>query len=212
MKKIAGLVGAVLFYILLVFCFLAVPLTKWFNENFGITFTEIIYTLTSPLKGANIDAFKGPIIYAAFVLILCVLLMVLLIKFTRTFFERIDIRLRIGANDSARKGLDLRKGVVIIAVAMLVAYSIYSASFIDASLGVKQYFQTRNNLTTIYEDCYVDPDLVSITLKNGLNRPKNLIYIYLESMETSYAKNGVNYIPGLTKLAADNISFSDNQE
>ncbi len=211
MKKIVGLIGTVLFYLMLVFCFLAVPLTKWFNNNFGITFTEIIYTLTSPLKGANIDAFKGPIAYAVFVVIFCAVLMGLLVRLARSIFDRMEIRLLIGANDDTKIRFDLRAGVILIAGVALVAYSLYSASFIDQSLGVRQYFQTRNYLTTIYEDCYIDPDLVSITLKKDMDKPKNLIYIYLESMETSYAKNGINYIPGLTELVAENISFSDNQ-
>ena len=45
-----------------------------------------------------------------------------------------------------------------------------------------------------------------------------MIYIYLESMETTYAdrKNGgafaVNYIPELTKLAQENEDFSGESE
>ena len=65
----------------------------------------------------------------------------------------------------------------------------------------------------LYEVYYVDPATVSITA-NG--RTKNLIYICLESMETSFIskangglQEGVNYIPNLTQLAKDNISFSD---
>ena len=45
--------------------------------------------------------------------------------------------------------------------------------------------------------------------------PRNLIYIYLESMETTYAstddggRQAENYMPGLTRLARENVSFSN---
>ena len=66
----------------------------------------------------------------------------------------------------------------------------------------------------LYKDFYIDPATISITA-NG--KTKNLIYIYLESMETSFTtkENGglqesVNYIPNLTQLAKDNLFFSNN--
>ena len=68
----------------------------------------------------------------------------------------------------------------------------------------------------LYEVYYVDPATVDITA-NG--QTKNLIYIYLESMETSFmskdnggTQNGVNYIPNLTQLAKDNVSFSNKSD
>ncbi|MCR5673054.1 MAG: hypothetical protein K6F87_05000, partial [Lachnospiraceae bacterium] len=50
------------------------------------------------------------------------------------------------------------------------------------------------------------------------DKKKNLIYIYMESMETTYASREVggeqpenNYIPNLTRIADENISFSDEE-
>jgi len=66
-----------------------------------------------------------------------------------------------------------------------------------------------------YETYYVDPDSVKITDKD--RNAKNLIFIYLESMETTYtleslggSQTNVNYIPNLLSLANANISFSDS--
>ncbi len=68
-----------------------------------------------------------------------------------------------------------------------------------------------------YEEMYVDPDTVRITDKD--NNARNLIYIYLESMENTYASIAdggyqqiINYIPNLTSLASSNISFSDRDK
>ena len=64
------------------------------------------------------------------------------------------------------------------------------------------------------EDNYVDPDRVNITFPE---QKRNLIYLYLESMESTYADKASggafdkNYIPELTQLAADNISFSNSE-
>ena len=68
-------------------------------------------------------------------------------------------------------------------------------------------------MTSLYEDEYVDPRQVSVT---AAGPTRNLIYIYVESMETTYAsredggfQEGVNYIPNLTRLAKENLNFAD---
>ena len=68
----------------------------------------------------------------------------------------------------------------------------------------------------LYEREFVEPSRVAITDKDG--NAKNLIYIFLESMETTYASSAVggaqpsvNYIPNLTALAQNNLSFSDGK-
>jgi phosphoglycerol transferase len=80
------------------------------------------------------------------------------------------------------------------------------------ALRIPAYLEFRKERTTIYEEYYISPDKVDITA-NG--EKKNLIHIYLESMETTYAskedggEQSVNYMPLLTELAKEGISFSD---
>lgn len=63
-------------------------------------------------------------------------------------------------------------------------------------------------------DYYINPNTATITAPE---QPKNLIYLYVESMETTYASvddggmQEINYIPKLTQLANENISFSDTE-
>lgn len=63
------------------------------------------------------------------------------------------------------------------------------------------------------EQHYVDPDEVQLTFPEN---KRNLIYIFLESMENTFADPGScstvedNYIPELTRLAQENVSFSHN--
>lgn len=81
-------------------------------------------------------------------------------------------------------------------------------------LGLFSYIKKINDKTYIYENEYVSPDDVSISAK----KKKNLIYIYLESMEVGFAskENGglldYDLIPNLRELAAENTYFSFNED
>jgi len=96
--------------------------------------------------------------------------------------------------------------------ALSVALLINAGMYAWRAFGIGEYVRIKDEATTIYEEYYVDPQKVSIT-SDG--KPKNLIYIYLESMETAYASKDVggyqneNYMPYLTKLAMENITFTD---
>ena len=67
--------------------------------------------------------------------------------------------------------------------------------------------------STIFEDYYVNPKDVEITFPEN---KKNLIYIYMESMESSFSSftfdgKEVNVVPNLTRIANDNINFSNTK-
>lgn len=70
--------------------------------------------------------------------------------------------------------------------------------------------------TALYEDKYVDPREVTLTFPK---EKRNLIYLFLESMESSYASTDVgglrdeNLIPNLTQLALnEGIHFSNTEQ
>ena len=97
------------------------------------------------------------------------------------------------------------------------------AASIVAGIAVKQYIWRRLNVnewlagqteeSTFIEDNYADPSRVKLTFPG---QKRNLIYIYLESMETTYAdpeSGGAfpsNVIPELTALAMEEEDFSGN--
>lgn len=70
------------------------------------------------------------------------------------------------------------------------------------------YYQTQS--TSLYEDYYVDPQDVTITMKEK----KNLIHICVESLENTYASTQLgggekeNLMEELTMLAHDHLNFS----
>ena len=79
-------------------------------------------------------------------------------------------------------------------------------------MGVYKSVQEK---TDFYEKYYVNPAKTKLDFPS---QKRNLIYIFMESMESSYADQedgGImddNYIPNLTKLAKENINFSDKAD
>lgn len=77
---------------------------------------------------------------------------------------------------------------------------------------IKQYVQSQLDDSHFIEKEYVDPQKVNIQFEE---EKRNLIYIYLESMESTYysIENGglseKSLIPEIEKLAKENINFSN---
>ena len=167
----------------------------WYANTFDISFSDLLFTMLSPLGGtgestmAHIFGSCLPPVLA--LMAVYVGLVLLLWKQTRV---RMIMR-KIGAC------------LCVVALLLSIVFSLYAYR-------IPEYIKNMTDVSELYEKEYVDPSLVNITDKDG--NARNLIYIYLESMETTYAsiedggnqpKN--NYMPNLTALAHENISFSD---
>jgi len=80
-------------------------------------------------------------------------------------------------------------------------------------LNLSEYIESQRTASTIFEDYYVDGKSVDIKFPE---EKRNLIYIYLESMEStniSKTNGGIfekSLIPNLEKIALENINFSNN--
>ena len=78
-------------------------------------------------------------------------------------------------------------------------------------LDIGEYAENNSTYSDFIDLSYKDPDQTALTLPQ---QKRNLIYIYLESMETTYSdrQHGggfeENYIPELTELAMENEDFS----
>ena len=73
-------------------------------------------------------------------------------------------------------------------------------------LGVGDYLKDQNTESKFIEDEYVDPTDVEVVFPE---QKRNLIYIFLESMETTYSDvDDENVIPEFTEIAQTNEDFS----
>lgn len=90
-----------------------------------------------------------------------------------------------------------------------VCFVILSCHRLNISRLVDEY-RNRYIVGNFYEQYYVNPYLTQITAPE---HKRNLIMIFAESMETTYAQEayfGDNLIPELQALAKENINFSHN--
>ena len=101
----------------------------------------------------------------------------------------------------------LKKEVYILLIILSFSFALYKTNTFE-------YLKNNIETSEFIEKNYVNPKKVKITFPNK----KNLIYIYLESMENTYSSkdNGgiekTNLIPNLTSLANNNISFSNTKK
>ncbi len=185
-------------------------LLSWFEDTFGVSIIEIMYTIKSPMKGADTHFLKNAIISCIPAIIIVIVFMIVLILI---FTVMKQLRVKISINNKFSISI---LPIVLVITLPITAYAAHSL-VIDASesLSLESYLWEKDHETFIYNDYYVTPDPAAITSES----PKNLLYIYLESMETTYAsvnEGGYqpenNYIPHLTDMAYENISFSDDEK
>jgi len=106
-----------------------------------------------------------------------------------------------------------KKYYVVMGVGMIASLAVSAIVVRGAwtKLDVGSYVKAQGEYSDFIDDYYVDPAEVEITFPE---QKRNLILIFLESMETTYAdiENGgafeENVIPELTKLAQENEDFS----
>ena len=97
-------------------------------------------------------------------------------------------------------------------VSLALAIFIFCISFFAIQLDVFAYVDTVYTESDFIEEHYVDPNTTALTFPS---EKRNLVYIFLESMENTYADTAAgepiteNYIPELTKLAEENVNFSN---
>ena len=97
------------------------------------------------------------------------------------------------------------------ALPLAMALLLISLTFFTLELNVVHYVKALATDSDFIEQEYVDPLSVKLTFPK---EKRNLIYIFLESMEVSYAETEAggpitdNFIPELVQLAEENINFS----
>ena len=192
--RILKLISCLLFTVICFVSTVGTILVKWYGDNFGEKLAMVIFTVRHA-EGANMDIVGEAVRY-------CLPGIIAWVVLTAAFVYAV-------CSKKAGKKVYVLAG--ILCLAGLTVFFIYS----DQRLKVIDYISSQTVETDLFEKYYVMPDIDRITAED----PKNLIYIYLESMETTYASADVggfqkdaNYIPNLTGLALENISFSNTDK
>ena len=106
-----------------------------------------------------------------------------------------------------------RAALILISAVLFIT----GAAVFSAQTGFMHYMAVKNGKSNVYESYYVKPDESVIAFPE---KKRNLIYIYIESMENTYASKEaggsqeINYISELTELTKDNnsVSFSNTEQ
>lgn len=203
----------------LFFVWLLCNSAAWLLETFGsISFSTVLYQLNSPLQGTGHEILwnylSNCVVKSIFEItlfgivwyILASLHSKLVLRVTGHIFHK-EFNLFFNAKRWNRMRLIVWSGILVSSALCIWRY-IYL-------MGIPEYIQMIQTASTLYEEEYVPPDSVQIEFPA---KKKNLIFIYLESMETTYASveegggKPDNYIPNLTQLAKQNLFFSDTDD
>ncbi len=156
-----------------------------------LSMDEIVYHMNTTVEGA--DDMIG--IYIRKCVIITVVVMLLLIAaFVLLRKKKLFFHILQGAV------------VAVSAVVLVITFKQF-----DKSVGVTDYIEAQDTYSSFIDDNYVDPKNVALTFPE---KKRNLIYIFLESMENTYsdqADGGAfpeNTIPELTQLSLENENFA----
>ena len=187
----------ILMIIISVLGFILYNLGNWVLDTWGLlSIDEIIFHLKVPLDGTNSDVVLDGINACVPLAVLVLFLSIFLIIGLRNKHGKCMIALFLVA-------------VIACGSAGRAAYEVYD------ELDVKEYLVSQKEESHFIEQNYVDPRTTKITFPD---KKRNLIYIYLESMESTFASKedgggmDFNCIPELSKLAEENTNFSNSDK
>ena len=192
-KKWLKIAGAVCSFIIITLAVLICFSIKWMFDTWtNLSMDELVYHLKAPLEGTNEEMIWQ---YVRVCVVPTILIM-----------AGISALVILGRKKEKPYWRVIAGAVVISVLAQTC--SVYGAW---KKLDIGGYMENQGEVSTFIDDNYVDPRNVELTFPE---QKRNLIYIFLESMEDTYAdkKNGgafqKNVIPELTKLAQENEDFS----
>ena len=181
---------------------------KWVPQSFGdIPFEQVLFHVMVPMKGTDTSVFDQFVSYClpTPLAISGILLVCFIIK---------DWKLTCDIKNGEFK--HVRNNILIILTTACCLF-VYGFGLVDCiyAVGIDDYWYNIKHPSTIYENYYVDPASVTYTFPE---KKRNLIYIFLESMETTYEdkENGGAFeeslIPELTLLANQNLAFDNGDK
>lgn len=198
-KTIKGILYFLEALIVIVLGFASVLLSnsvRWMFETWSyLTMDEVVYLLNSPMEGTSeeiIMEYVGYCVPAAVLALLLVLILIIVLHKRKRIYHAV------------------MAGILVCSIGLAGYY----LNMVWVRLDIANYSENKSTYSTFIDDNYVDPDDVEISFPE---QKRNLIYIYLESMETTYAdvESGGAFekscIPELTEIAQENEDFSGSE-
>lgn len=170
---------------------------RWFVSTYGrLGFDSILFTLSAELEGVQSGLVFQYLLKALLPTVLCT-------AAVEFFLFR---RKKQGRFQTSHRGHGVLIGILVSCI--LITFACFDVELVD-------YIADQFTDTPLFEKYYADPAKVKVTFPE---KKRNLIYIMLESMETSYLSQDlggameVNLIPELYSLARENLCFSHSSQ
>ena len=188
--------------VLLFISVLIIASVIWGTRTFSVkTLSQIVFHLKVPMEGTDNGIYLDWFVSTIPLSILIVSIITLLIFNLHHVFKKTKEKIF----------LFIRKNYIKIAILGIAGSLIFTIN----NYNLIQYLFNIFEETNLYEKYYVDPSEVNVSFNNG---KRNLIHLYLESVENTYSnikiddEKTTNYIPELTNLAKENVSFSNSND
>lgn len=193
-------------FFLFVFLGLALLMAIFYiSRNFAFYNTnpisQILFHVLVQIDGANPTFIRGIMIQ------IVVLPLIGAIVVTMLLYSNINLLFKF-------QSLSIIKTISKYGLLLSIIFFVISFSLCSFKLELLDYIKTYTSSSTLYEEEYVDPRSVKYNIPE---KKRNLIYLFLESVETSdysIEQGGAFkdcYIPELYDLANENITFNNNK-
>ena len=203
-KKIVHFILSIIKTLLYFFSIVAFFSVEWILKTFGeISADSFIFHLNVPLKGINITFYISYMFAVLIPAIFIVFILFALITINENYNLFIVTKKKI-------KVSRLLLNILICAIPVIII--ILSFNKLSRTIGLSQYIKDILNDSSFIDNNYVEPRETDIIFPD---KKRNLIYIFMESMENTYMseqEGGImkeNLIPELTEIANKNIYFSN---
>ena len=185
----------------------------WADQNFGtVSFDEVVFHAMMPLQGTSANM-VGDYVSSALVPALMVWAALMLLA---CFPVTRSLVLQFGEGEKAKAFsiFPLRIPAVPFAMGLVGMFALVLWQA-NRKFDFVTYVKNQLQSSALIEEEYVNPEQADITFPE---KKRNLICIYMESAESSNqdTANGglfpVNFTPEMTRLARENISFSQSEK
>ncbi len=201
--SVNGIVYRIIVFFLIVFDAIIFAVAYWGLKTYNLNLAPTVYSIFGNNEGMNTGIIKEAFLFCLPFIVGSALIAVAVVVCDRIWAKSSE---KNGEN-SGTKIRAMRITSCVLAIMLFFG----NMAYVSVGYGVYDFLSVKLQKTDIYQNEYIDPRNVKIEAENK----RNVIVIYLESMETSAASKEEggfckdNYIPNLTRLAAENVSFSD---
>ena len=201
-----------LYLIWILFAILIVAEEYVLSSFSGITIDQLVFHLNTNLEGSNWSTFLPTLIQAGIYILIAVIGCTIVTFIQKYFIKKANHYRKF--NLKAKEMIKEYSLHFITTLCGFVAICIVLVSLAD-NYYLIDYLAARRIDTEIYDKYYVSTANVELTFPE---KKKNLVYIYMESMEMSLADEShgggksVNVIPELTDIALENDCFNGDTD